>query len=168
MLKNSTNRTDILLLIFPISTCKSSYHLYTCRGTSGYLQQLYMDYFQYDEQIHQKFGQPSVDFPCFLIHFIMSQLQWWFVITCTFHISTWIFFYVLKNSTRNIEILLQIFHVSTSNVSCWTYNHSCNHLYITHFHMEFFLWVKKFHQKGRHPSMDFPLLNIKFIMSPLY
>lgn len=37
VLKNSNNRTDILNLIFYISTYKSSYHLYTCEGVLGVL-----------------------------------------------------------------------------------------------------------------------------------
>ena len=42
-------------------------------------------------------------------------------VTYIFHISTWIFFYVLKNSINRIEILLLIFHISTCRSLCHLY-----------------------------------------------
>ena len=66
-----------------------------------------------------------------------------------------------------MDILVWIFHVSTSNLSC----HLCTSggdLYIPRFHMEIFVPIKKFQQDDGYPSMDFPRFHILFIISPLY
>ena len=42
-------------------------------------------------------------------------------VTYIFHISTWIFFYVLKNSINRTDILLLIFQISTCRLSCHLY-----------------------------------------------
>ena len=133
VLKNSINRTDILLLIFHISTCRSSCHLYTCEGDlrvpstflhgifpiqwkisnrrmssvhSTFPQRIFSMCIKFD----QKDGHPSMDFPRFHIQFIMSPIQL-VEVTYIFHISTWIFFLYVKNSTNRTVILLSIFHI---------------------------------------------------------
>ena len=89
------------------------------------------------------------------------------------------FFYVLKNSTNRTDILLSIFCIFTCKSLCHLYNvegylrvlstilHGCCHPLIPHFHMNFFLCVKKFHQEDGHPGVDFPCFPIQFIILPL-
>ena len=50
-------------------------------------------------------------------------------VTYIFHISTWNFFCLLKNSNRRMDILVWIFLASTSNLSCHLYT-SGGDLYI--------------------------------------
>ena len=73
-------------------------------------------FFLYVKKIHQEYGHPSMYFPCFHILFIMSpQYKWRWPIYSTF--LHWFFFYVLKNFTNRMEILLLIFYISTCNSS---------------------------------------------------
>ena len=55
-------------------------------------------------------------------------------VTYIFHISTWNFLCVLKNFNKRLDILVWIFHASTSNLSC----HLCtstSDIHIPHFYM---------------------------------
>ena len=50
---------------------------------------------------------------------------------------------MLKNSTRRMDILVWIFHVSRSNLLCHLYT-SAPDIYIPHFYMDFFFVLKNF------------------------
>ena len=133
VLKNSINRTDILLLIFHISTCRSSCHLYTCEGDlrvpSTFLHGIFPiqwkisnrrmlsvhstsphGIFSVCKKIHLEDRHPGMDFLHFHIQFIKSPLykRSWPIYSIFLN---GFFFFMLKNSTNRTVILLSIFHI---------------------------------------------------------
>ena len=118
VLKNSINRTDILLLIFHISTCRSSCHLYTCEGdlrvTSTFLHGIFPIQWKISNRrmlsVHSTsphgifsvckknppggwtswYGFFTFPHPIYQVTSIQEEL------TDILHISTWIFFLYVK------------------------------------------------------------------------
>ena len=61
---------------------------------------------------------------------------------------------MLKNSTRRMDILVWVFHISTSNLSRHLYT-SAGDIYIPHFYVDFFYVLKNFTNR-----IDTLILNI--------
>ena len=143
VLKNSTNRTDILLLIFHISTYKSSCLLYTCEGDLRVPSTIIHGKCPIQWKIaNRRLSSVHFMFP----HGIFSvckknpAVRW----TSQYRLSTFLhpiyhvtsilvelthyiphfymdFFYVLKNFTNRTDTLILNIHISTCKSSCYLF-----------------------------------------------
>ena len=144
MLKNSTRRMDILVWIFHVSTSNLSCHLYTSAGDI-YIPHFYVDFFYVLKNFTNR-----TDTLILNIH-ISTCKSSCYLFTCEVYLRVLstilhgIFPIQRKIFNRRLVIPVYVFHISTSNLSYCTFSWSCFPPYIPQFHIELFVYVKKFH-----------------------